>query len=816
MHNHNRDWALRLAEAGIAIFPCGDDKKPLVKWRDFSSCDPKVVAQWWSEHPNALPAIDLAKCDLFVLDGDRHGGPDGRAALRKLLQQQPGFHWHAAPSALTPGDGAHVYFRQNGHELGNARGQLPDGVDARGFGGYVIAPYATLSDGRRYITVTGTPDLISAYSAGTIPHVPQGIVGLLQAKERGRSNQEQTFTNAGAREFAFAHAALEGCMTELASTGAGNRNERLNAIAYRLGRMIARGWINRSDVEGALIGAMHANGAVADDGIEAARATLKSGIAAGMAEPHPDLAERDEPAPASTKAEKTEPRTFDQAPPQRDNTSAQQHDWDDPDWSILDDRRGQLPEFPIHLLNPKAQNLIDRTARGAGVTPAHVAVPFIGILSSLLGTARRVRATSSWLQPMTCWSTVVGYSGTGKTPGLNVTKRCLKQVERDGKNADDAKRRAHETKKESASATRAAWQKAVKDAIEVNRPAPQMPTEAADPGKFVPPKLYVSDGTIEQLGELLQARPQGILFLRDELSGLFTNMSRYSSGQDNEFWLEAWNGNSFNVERMGRTLHVDHLLIGIAGGMQPDKLVKSFEGDHDGMYARVLFSWPTEPACPTLSDDALEIEPDIQNAIGRVNNLAEFTEEGRLVIRDVPLSSEAEDEFSQFAQYVYAQKDAFEGREREWWAKTTAHVLRLSGALAYLPWAIDGGQQPAAVNRDAMASAIEMVRGYFWPHARACLRQIGLTERHANARRVLRWLRTAHKAEVSREEVRRDALSQKLDADGTTVLLSGLCRSGWLKEQIGMSGPHGGKRPRRWSVNPKLFNSAMAETAETS
>jgi hypothetical protein len=43
---------------------------------------------WWSQHPNALPGIDLEKADLVVLDGDRHGGPDGRAALRELLQAQ--------------------------------------------------------------------------------------------------------------------------------------------------------------------------------------------------------------------------------------------------------------------------------------------------------------------------------------------------------------------------------------------------------------------------------------------------------------------------------------------------------------------------------------------------------------------------------------------------------------------------------------------------------------------------------------------------------------------------------------------------------
>jgi Bifunctional DNA primase/polymerase, N-terminal len=299
MRDFNRDWAIRLAEAGIAVFPCGADKRPLVEWRAFSSSDVDAVAQWWRQHPGALPAIDLEKCDLFVLDGDRHGGPDGRMALRELLLQQPGFDWHTAPTALTPGDGTHVYFGQNGHELGNGRGSLPDGIDARGCGGYVICPYAVLPDGRRYHAVAGTPDLISTYKTGTIPHIPPGIVALIQGQHREREQSQPNTGPAGVREQAYAQAALEGVMAELAATGPGKRNEKLNAIAFRLGRMLARGWLTRAAVEGALLGAMHANGYVGEEGLAAAEATLRSGLAAGEKEPHPDLADQEE-EPVST------------------------------------------------------------------------------------------------------------------------------------------------------------------------------------------------------------------------------------------------------------------------------------------------------------------------------------------------------------------------------------------------------------------------------------------------------------------------------------------------------------------------------------
>src|SRR5262245_38383042 len=78
------------------------------------------------------------------------------------------------------------------------------------------------------------------------------------------------------------------------------------------------------------------------------------------------------------------------------------HTWESPDWSILDDRRGDLPKFPADCLG-KAFMTVRRAAKGAGVTDAHVAVPMLGIASTLIGVARRIQASKSWLEPCTMW-----------------------------------------------------------------------------------------------------------------------------------------------------------------------------------------------------------------------------------------------------------------------------------------------------------------------------------------------------------------------------------------------------------------------------
>ena len=434
----------------------------------------------------------------------------------------------------------------------------------------------------------------------------------------------------------------------------------------------------------------------------------------------------------------------------QDEAAGPEHNghWADPDLSILEDRRGTLPLFPVDTMPALSEWLI-RAATGAGVTAGHVAVPLLSIVSSMIGTARRVRASRSWSEPLTLWTALVGFSGTGKTPGIDVTTRALAMVENSRRSQIAEMRRKHEARVEIAKAAAKKWKAEVQEAVEAGQRPPEMPVAATDPGPFVTPRLYVSDITTERLAVLLQARPRGLALVADELAGLFLNMGRYSNGSDREFWLQAWNGRAFVVERQGRPpVELDHLLVGITGGFQPDKLVRCFSGDEDGMYARVLLGWPEDHFYRPLCNDSDEIEPEFQNTLARIADLAAEDEDGNFVSRAVWLSDEAVAEFEHFRHFLHDFKRGYDGREREWLAKGPGQVLRLAGTLAYVDWATLGGPEPARIDVRFVHAAIQLWRDYFLPHSRAALRLIGLSDKHVNARKALKWIRANGKHEV--------------------------------------------------------------------
>ena len=105
----------------------------------------------------------------------------------------------------------------------------------------------------------------------------------------GRDGFLDSEKTASERERLYANAALDGCGDELSAAPKGERNDTLYKKAFRLGTMSARGWISPAEVFDALFAAAASCGLNADDGEEATRKTLKSGLDDGMKCPHQDL-----------------------------------------------------------------------------------------------------------------------------------------------------------------------------------------------------------------------------------------------------------------------------------------------------------------------------------------------------------------------------------------------------------------------------------------------------------------------------------------------------------------------------------------------
>jgi putative DNA primase/helicase len=118
--------------------------------RAASGCAP-VIRPRGPRRPSSPPA-----CLLLCLDFDPRTDPETGEVwtlerLKRETEEQLGCKLPESMAVLTPSDGVHLYLLvpDGGPPIGN-RGNLPDHVDVRGLGGYVIAPPSVLSDGRRY------------------------------------------------------------------------------------------------------------------------------------------------------------------------------------------------------------------------------------------------------------------------------------------------------------------------------------------------------------------------------------------------------------------------------------------------------------------------------------------------------------------------------------------------------------------------------------------------------------------------------------------------------------------------------------------
>jgi putative DNA primase/helicase len=327
--------ALQYVRRGWPVFPCRERDEPWSNAAGKSGVfrakapytgqglkdatrDEARVTDWWRKHPDAMIGVPMGVNDCFALDFDPRVedivDPDTGEVLGKHeysledlkaeLEAQMGVPLPQSLTAITQSGGVHVWFRQptDGGDPIRNRGNLPDHVDVRGLGGYVVGAPSIVyaedgSEKGRYRWYRERGDW---RDDAAIAEAPAELIEILRSRGKKKVEQAGPVSAAPHRTASapiadvdqdvrkYALSALDGEIRAIRAAGTGKRNGQLNESAFKLASLAAAGALDEVMALAAIRSAAADN--PGNDDPRQLEATIQSGWAAGYERPR-DLAE---------------------------------------------------------------------------------------------------------------------------------------------------------------------------------------------------------------------------------------------------------------------------------------------------------------------------------------------------------------------------------------------------------------------------------------------------------------------------------------------------------------------------------------------
>ncbi len=270
----------------------------------------------------------------------------------------------------------------------------------------------------------------------------------------------------------------------------------------------------------------------------------------------------------------------------------------------LPEKLSPAPELDAKLLPGEWRDWLTDIAARMQCPLDFPAVAAIVAASALLGNKIRIRPKQfdTWQVTPNLWGAVVGLPSLLKSPAVNEGMFFFRKIETKERAVYEALLKTAIFDKEFADAKQAELKKSMRgkgaDKEKLRAQFEQLKVE--EPKEK---RLSTSDATVEKLGELLNENENGILQIRDELTGWFRSLDRPGREGDRAFYLECWDGaGEFKIDRIGRgSIPVTNLTLSIFGTIQPAMLEPflrgSIDGDtDDGLVQRFqLLVYPNKP-----------------------------------------------------------------------------------------------------------------------------------------------------------------------------------------------------------------------------
>ncbi len=275
------------------------------------------------------------------------------------------------------------------------------------------------------------------------------------------------------------------------------------------------------------------------------------------------------------------------------------------DWPMPEPIQSELPPvqpFSAELLPDSFRSLVADVAERMQVPMDYPAVVLVLCLAGAVNRRAAIQPKANdtgWLIVPNLWGGIIAPPGFMKSPVIQAATRPLNRIQTEWRQEHEEGLKNYARDKEEYELRRAAWKEQYKAASKKGNTAPDRPDDEPEEPRLR--RLIVNDATFEALHQTMSENPAGILVIRDELTGWWSQLDRAGREGERAFCLQAWNGDTgHTIDRIGRgTIHVEACCMSMLGGIQPGRL-RSYMVDaledgpsNDGLIQRFqLLVWP--------------------------------------------------------------------------------------------------------------------------------------------------------------------------------------------------------------------------------
>jgi hypothetical protein len=494
------------------------------------------------------------------------------------------------------------------------------------------------------------------------------------------------------------------------------------------------------------------------------------------------------------------------------------------DWPKVEPIQNELPPmraFSEELLPDSFRALVADVSERMQVPMDYPAVVMVLCLAGVVNRRAVIQPKASdtgWVIVPNLWGGIIAPPGFMKSPVIQAATRPLNQIQTEWRHEHEKALADFAREKEEYELRRAAWKEEYKRASKKRDAAPERPED--EPAQPKLRRLVVNDATFEALHQTMSENPAGILVIRDELTGWWSQLDRAGREGERAFCLQAWNGDTgHTIDRIERgTIHVEACCMSMLGGIQPGRL-RSYLVDalkdgpsNDGLIQRFqLLVWPDTAPDWKYVDRASDAASE-ERAARVFRKLVELDAENPTRLRFDP---DAQDLFVEWLAELEAKI-----RGDELHPALVSHLSKYRKLMPALALLFELADRASSVGFDGSSLAgsqtfVSLEHGrraaawceYLESHARRVYSCVVTPQLRAAGELAVKIKRRKVGADgvFSCRDVYQNGWSGLNSPEAVKQAVEVLQDAGWVRELPGESRPSGGRPPDRYEVNPRVW-----------